>query len=314
MSREPLMPEVLDGLTAAIQRSRPRRRRFLPHGLGLGLAVVLVSGTAVAAVMPQVPWNPFGGAADAPVSTTPPPPDQLATLAVLRRPQTGRDRTALITAYLKRTGKRPGAKIRVDYVRALGDVEVGGIGFVGGRQQARTRLGQLVLTPQERDTTDQSQIAHQLGRFEFCLDVVYDFWPDPAVEPAPQVWPPDPDAPAPTRPPDLVDRVLGGGTCGDAHVVRMKGLSIGGAMFGRVTGIVPDGVAAVQAQTRDGQLVTAKVVDNAYQLLAPGRNLPQDGSDTGRGADMRPPKSGQFKSGTFRWLDASGAVTRRLPY
>ncbi len=308
MSRQPLMPEVLDGLTAAVARRRLRRRWMLPRVLGTGLVVLAIGGTAVAAVAPEVPWNPFGGDPDPPVTLEPPPADQIGTLAVLRRPQTDADRSPLVTAYLKRYRQ---ANVRLGYIRFLREVEVGPMIVSGSRRYGAVRRASLFLIPQ--DTRRVKGLPPGMAPQEFCLAAISDSWPEGAPPPN---FPPrqgrDGRLLVPERPADLVDRVTGGGACGSSHVVRMKGLNSG--IWGRVNGIVPDGVAAVRATTRDGQTVTGRVVNNAYELLAPGRDLPQDGSDTGRGAQLRPPKSGQLKSGTYEWLDASGKVIRRMPY
>ena len=309
MSREPLMPEVMDGLTAAVRRDRPRRRWFLPRVLGAGLVVLAVGGTAVAAVAPEVPWNPFGGDPNPPVTLEPPPADQTGTLAVLRRPQTDADRSPLVTAYLKRYRQ---ANVRLGYIRYLREVEVGPMIISGNRRYGDVRRASLFLIPQ--DTRRVKGMPKGFAPEEFCLAAIYDSWPEGAAPPP--FPPPHKDRTGKLvvepRPAELVDRVTGGGACGSSHVVRMKGIASG--LWGQVNGIVPDGVATVRATTRDGQIVTGRVVNNAYELLAPGRDLPQDGSDTGRGAAMRPPKSGQLKSGTYEWLDASGQVIRRMPY
>ena len=78
------------------QRGFVVRGRWVARPVAIALAVAAFAGSAFAAVAiwtpllgtPQYGYNP--GAA-----TTPPPPDQLAALAVLRRPQTDADRGAL---------------------------------------------------------------------------------------------------------------------------------------------------------------------------------------------------------------------------
>lgn len=310
MTRDPLMPEVLDGFDRALRRQPARRRWFAPRAFGIALVGLAVGGTAIAAV---APWNPMGSNSDA-ATTTPPPPDQLNTLAVLRRPQSDTDRGPLITALLKREGQRPHeGKVRLPFVRHLRDVETKiGVVLAGSKETGTLSTASLYLVP--RTARPDPRFDRYGGPLQFCLESVHDFWPDPGTTP--------PDVlnqarrsrdPVPPRPPALSDRVTGGGTCGSAHVVRMKGLSSGGAFAGNIVGIVPDGVAAIRARTRDGQLVKARVENNSFQLLAPGWKLPPDPHDR----DPRPgapPLSGQFKSGTFEWLDAAGKVIRRMPY
>lgn len=310
MTREPLMPEVLDGFDRAIRRGPGRRRWFAPRAFGIALVGLAVGGTAIAAV---APWNPMGAGSEA-ATTTPPPPDQMNTLAVLRRAQTDQDRGPLITAMLSREGRRPHeGKVRLPYVRHLRDVETR-IGMVsaGGRGTGTLRTASLYLVP--RTARPNPTYDRYSGPLQFCLDSVYDSWPDPSTPPPGfDRLPAQAKQKVPQRSPDLKDRVSGGGTCGSAHNVRMKGLSTGGAFGGNIIGIVPDGVATVRARTRDGQPVEAKVENNSFQLLAPGRNLPPDPHDR----DPRPwapPLSGQFKSGSFEWLDASGKVIRKMPY
>lgn len=311
MTRDPLLPEVLDGFDRALRRKPVRRRWFAPRTFGIALVGLAVGGTAVAAV---APWNPMGSNSGA-ATTSPPPPDQLNTLAVLRRAQTDTDRGPLITAFLKRTGRRPDAgKVRLPFVRHLRDVEttIGVVFTDTGASKGTMAKASLYLVP--RTARPNPKFDRYSGPLHFCLESVSDSWPDPATVPPVLVERKKRtgEALAP-RPTSLEDRVTGSGTCGSAHNVRMKGLSTGGAFGGNLIGIVPDGVAAVRAKTRDGQPVEARVENNSFQLLAPGRNLPPDPHDRDD-RPWAPPLSGQFKSGTYEWLDASGKVIRRMPY
>ena len=309
MTRDPLMPEVLDGFDRALRRTPARRRWFAPRAFGVALVGLALGGTAIAAV---APWNPMGSNSGA-ATTSPPPPDQLRTLGVLRRPQTDRDRGALITAMLNRAGLPHEGKVRLPYVRHLRDVEMKlGMVLAGGKETGTIGTASLYLVP--RTARPNPKFDRYSGPLQFCLSSVYDSWPDPATTP-PDIIQQAKQArrPVPARPTALADRLSGGGTCGSAHNVRMKGLSTGGAFSGNVTGIVPDGVSAVRALTRDGQPVQARVTDNSFQLLAPGRNLPPDPHDRDD-RPWAPPLSGQFKSGTYEWLDASGKVIRKMPY
>lgn len=310
MTRDPLMPEVLDGFDRALRRRPARRRRHVPRALGITLLALAAGGTALAAI---APWNPIGSGPDAAVTRKPPTPDQLRTLAVLRRAQTDGDRGPLVTAFLRRSGEgATGGRIRLDYVRHLRDVEVLSSSTVdaGAPLRRRTTRASLYLIPQ--DGRRAKGLPPGVPKQQFCLAAVFDAWPQGTA-------PPDlagartAGGGAPRRPADLVERVTGGGACGSAHDVRVKGLASGDLTGGRKHGIVPDGVAAVRARTRDDQLVTAKVVNNSYELLAPGRNLPPDPHDRDP-RPFAPPLSGQFKSGGYEWLDASGTVIRKMPY
>lgn len=309
MTRDPLMPEVLDGFDRALRRKPVRRRWFAQRTFGIAIVGLAIGGTAVAAV---APWNPMGAGSDA-ATTSPPPPDQLGTLAVLRRAQTDADRGPLISAMLKRQGKMPHAgKVRLAYVRHLRDGEARtGVVLAGTEDRGALARTSVYLVPRAAKRT---RYDGSTGPLQFCLLSVYDSWPDPRIVPRDLAAMADRDhGRRPVRPAELSGRVSGGETCASAHVVRMKGLSSGGAFGGNVFGIVPDGVAAVRALTRDGQPVQADVENNSFQLLAPGRNLPPDPNDRDD-RPWAPPLSGQFKSGTYEWLDARGNVIRRMPY
>jgi hypothetical protein len=111
-------------------RRRPGRRRvsragrwpWLTRPVAVGLILAACAGTAFAAVAiwtpllgdPQYGYNP--GAA-----TTAPPADQLAALAVLRRPQTDADRGALSAAALTYINNYTQG-VRTAYVRLLDTV------------------------------------------------------------------------------------------------------------------------------------------------------------------------------------------------
>jgi hypothetical protein len=107
-------------------RRHPSRRRrrwpWLTRPVAVGLTLAAFAGTAFAAVAiwtpllgnPQYGYNP--GAA-----TSAPPADQLAALAVLRRPQTDADRGALSAAALTYINDYTKG-VRTAYVRLLGTV------------------------------------------------------------------------------------------------------------------------------------------------------------------------------------------------
>ncbi|MDQ8046908.1 MAG: hypothetical protein REI11_20050, partial [Patulibacter sp.] len=79
------------------------------------------------------------------------------------------------------------------------------------------------------------------------------------------------------------------------------------------SGVVPDGVAAVRGTTRAGQVVTTRVVNNSFQLLAPGRDSGPDTAANGASRPDLPSLSGQFKHQSVEWLDENGKVLRHLP-
>lgn len=245
----------------------------------------------------------------------PPVPDQSAAFAVLRRPQTDRDRGPLISAFLARMADGPQGKVLLRSVRYLREVESRPTVLVAGDAEVRRVAGELYLVPAEQRGAGSRASVPSSGRGalpaapgSMCLWSVADGWA--AGEPAPFT---PPGATSPPRPAALADRVTGGGTCGSPHTIRTKGLIMGAANYGSIVGIVPDGVAFVRQRTRDGGTVTARVANNSFELLAPGRDLGPDPSVNGPNRPDLPPLSGQFKHGTQQWLAADGRVLRRLP-
>lgn len=309
---EPVMPEVLRSFeVAARTRRRSPWRRRLRVG-GAGLAIVLVSGSALAATGQ---WNPFGtGPGDA-YTLAPPVPDQASEFAVLRRPQADRDRGALISAFLLRMADGPQGRILLRSVRYLRDVDSRPTVLHNGRADVRRLRAELYLVPVQQRGSGSRATVPSSGQGglpaipgSMCLWSVADGWP--VGGPAPFT---PPGATSPPRPPALADRVTGGGTCGSPHTIRTKGLMMGAANDGSIVGIVPDGVAFVRQRTRDGGTVTARVRNNSFELLAPGRDLGPDPAVNGPGRPDLPPLSGQFKHGTQQWLAGDGRVLRRLP-
>jgi hypothetical protein len=104
-----ILPEVRASVVAAAERrARPARRWWRrPIRIGaLGCGAVLATGSALAAT--DV-WNPVLGRPElhdtpASVSDSPVPPSTVATLGVLRRPQTSADRAPAALALLRHAG------------------------------------------------------------------------------------------------------------------------------------------------------------------------------------------------------------------
>lgn len=97
---------------------RHGRRRPARRTVGVIVAALAVSGTAVAATRP---WEPVLGDPDDPTTqdVDSPPPKQLRLLGVLRRPPTAADRDAATQATFQYVG--PGSKnVHVKYIRRLG--------------------------------------------------------------------------------------------------------------------------------------------------------------------------------------------------
>ncbi|MDQ8047142.1 MAG: hypothetical protein AAGC46_17345 [Solirubrobacteraceae bacterium] len=334
--RAPLMPEVMDAMTGAVARrpGAPRRRRWLGRGAMLGAVVVLGSGTALAA---SGQWNPLGAGHHKAYTLAPAPAGDTETLAVLRRPQTVQDQNPLMTAFLRRVAQHDDAEERfvgrvyLRSIRYLRDVETGEMGGWNGRWHKQVRHGVLVLVPSDLKVPGISQSPLAPSRFgpagttpppmpehQLCLDTVYDAWPaggpPPMMLRAPRPKHAKRPYAKPERPARLEDRISGGGTCVSLHVLRTKGIVEGAFNYGALTGVVPDGVAAVRITTRTGVVMTQRVVNNSFQLLTPGRNhLVANRIPDGRVVYDEPAKKDQFKHQTLQWLAADGRIIRHVP-
>jgi hypothetical protein len=160
-----ILPELEHQLTKAAEAqsrgaltpSREERRRYrrLPARsvrtavlVAVLLLVLVAAGLAATGV-----WNPpLGNGNGRPTrSDSPPPRRQLASLAVLRRPQTAADRGPISRAALRFFAKRTTAGVRTAYVRFLGRGDNGG-GFV--------------LVPVRRAGLDAPAIAKHLAPVE----------------------------------------------------------------------------------------------------------------------------------------------------
>lgn len=304
--RQPAMPEVLYAMRTALnRRSAPSRlRRRLLRGAGLSLVLALVSGTALAA---SGQWDSFWtGHSDPKSFVLSPPPDlQLSTLAVFRRSQDNRDRNELLSAFLKRTA-RDESSVRLRYVRFLRPITP--TTFVGprGRRFEPKRRAILVLVPQRRALRGMTAI----GSNPLCTSTVEDAWDAPrALLPGYGAKRADgrPNE-RPQRPEKLEDRVTAGGSCASIQTIRVKGLMSGSFNTGALYGLVPDGVSQVRATTLSNEVVTSKVVNNSFELLAPGRNEAAPNQDR-MGYSVR---SGRFRHQSVEWVGPDGMVVRHI--
>lgn len=304
--REPAMPEVMRAVRGAVRRrSSPRsqwRRRAL-RGTGLGLVIALAGGTALAASGQWHPFRKWDGRLPPTADYGPPPADQMDVLAVLRRDQTDDDRSALVTATLRLLSTDSAAGVHVNQVRVLRPATTG-ISSAAGTSRAEieahttTFSGKLILIPAARWGHVDADHPTSSIKDALCLWSSADTWPD-AATPAPDLWagrPPKGARPL-RRDPDIQKRVTSGGTCGDGHQLRTKGLTTGALSLGTLTGLVPDGVATVRATTSAGVVMSDRVVNNSYQLQAPW-------FDGGRWPGRR------FKQGSLQWVAADGHVLR----
>lgn len=130
MTRDYLFPELVEALLVDAesqarnrQGKRHRWRRLKLTGATLASALAF-SAVAYAS---QDLWRPVlgSGTANAPAAAAAPPPKAfMDELAVLRRPQTNRDRSAASEAALRFPARD--AEIRTGYVRRLRDTQNGG--------------------------------------------------------------------------------------------------------------------------------------------------------------------------------------------
>lgn len=238
---------------------RPRRRAWVGSGfmdrVGLrpaivALASVVAVGSAVAATQP---WSPLLGndVAGHPLpSTSSPPGDQLERLAVLRRAQTIADRGSRVQADLRIIGSQ-NQGVRTAYVRLLGGTDTGAA---------------IALIP-TRAFSDKAA-GPPLTRSPDALCVFY-----PASRPSAS--PGGADYPCWTTSALLEGRAIG------------RVAANGGE---RVFGLVPDGVARVELDLSDGNVITAAPTSNFFDATLPTTSSPFA------------PVVG------VRWFDAAGAA------
>lgn len=315
-ARRVTMPEVLKSFEVALVRQQAapaRRRRRMLRGAGLTVVLALASGTALAATGR---WDPFWDGHHDPRSfvLTPPPELQSASLAVLRRTQDNRDRNELLSAFLQRTSRD--ARVRLPYVRFLRTLtpttQVGPRGrvFDADRRQIFVLIPRdLAVRPMRGAQPDAPRGSDQdTGRNWLCAWTVEDNWPVNADRPTVDLTPPG--AARPPRPANLADRVTGGGGCATIQDIRTKGMLSGTFATGALYGLVPDGVSTVRGRTVAGQIITAKVENNSFELLAPAPDRNQPATTPTRMGYSVP--SGRFKHGTIEWVAADGRVIRRI--
>lgn len=259
----PVLPEALHALTAAARRSRTRpRRRLLRRRVGLlGLAALLVSGTAVAATHPWA--GLFQGKEHATIATDPLPAAQLHAFGILRRPQTDADRSHAVKAAVRRMYEHASLgeqNVHLEGVRVLDQtpdqlyflVPVGSTGDPRGEQaptNARipTRRNQLCLgvataSPQML-TFDGNGHYRTVGPKEGRVPLT------------------SPDL----RPEDLQISQ----TCASVADVRRGRGSMMNPMTGEFWGLIPDGPVAVQITSYRGEIARGTVKNNLYRITRP---------------------------------------------
>ena len=249
-----LMPEIHDALARAVAYRKPRRR-WLPTGRVALVVVgaVVVTGTAVAATGT---WRPLLGSDRHPrpqAARSAVPADQLAALAILRRPQTAADRGPLVQQALRVLDRRTINGIHTDAIRVI----------------FRDRGQVAILVPAERIGNPVHPAT--LQRHLLCLIS---------------------SSHAASQTINVIDhgkrKIIHlragdtgwGWTCGDTTMLRTSGIQTGTSpdasgglvvngranwpVQNRIT-LVPDGVARVTVRLRHRQTVTVPVHNNVYR-------------------------------------------------
>ncbi|MCW2983717.1 MAG: hypothetical protein JWR63_1287 [Conexibacter sp.] len=234
------------------QSWRPSRRAGL-----LALGAVIASGTAVAAT--TTGWHPQLGSPDRQdrprAAAAAVPAEQLAMLAVLRRPQTDADRGRLVRMALRRLDRSLVNGVHVDAIRVIDQ----------GSQSA------TILVPAERTGSYEPRYRKRATRDVLCLHTI-------AYMPATKI-------PRPGRPTIRFRGSYGrGSTCGTTATLRTTGIRAGTGESRVITGpvdydhgplthyatLVPDGVAKVTVNLRHGRTLTVPVRHNVYRFAVPG--------------------------------------------
>jgi hypothetical protein len=253
-----LMPEVHDALARAVATRSARRRWWHPSRRAgvLAIGAVIASGSAVAATSG---WHPILGSADRgprPLAAKAGvPADELAALAILRRPQTDADRGPLVQSALRVLSRLTINGIHTDAIRVI---------FHGPREL-------VLLVPAERVGHPVRGVASSTIRHALCL--MSASYQDARTWRITQ-----------HGKPKTIHFPAGyngwGMTCGGLDILRSTGIQSGTSPDGGVVRIihgllkhptlnmvtlVPDGVARVTVRLRHGRSVTVPVRDNVYR-------------------------------------------------
>jgi hypothetical protein len=245
MTTDLLLPEVHMSLARAVahrtapgvpvhRRDRRRRPILLSRRAGLiAIIAALATGTAIAAT---APWSPIVGS-DAhghPTTTAAAvPPDELAALSVLRRPQTDADRSPRVDAMLTVLSPNVNDGVHLDGIRVL-DTPANAI---------------AVLVPIDRDVANAPGYG---GPAQATANVLCLFYGTP---------------PTVGGVPDTSATAYGQ-KCGTVADLEAGRIFMGGQSAGRLTltGLVPDGIAKVGVPLRTGETITAPVTSNSFHI------------------------------------------------
>jgi hypothetical protein len=257
-----LLPEIHEELRRAVRYRR--RRRLTRVGFAASL-VIVASGTAVAATGT---WRPQLGSPDrGPVpkaSSRSVPASQRDLLAVLRRPQSERDRGPLVEAALKVLSREVVNGIHTDAIRVL---------FQNAREVVLLVPVRRVGVVDHPENVQRDQLCLMSATYTKGRTVRFRQKGRTRVERIPAGY------------------AGWGSHCGDLKRLRKTGIQAGTSPedYGGVitsatemnrtrtrwTVLVPDGVARVTVRVRGGKTVTGTVHDNVYQytITGPGANL-----------------------------------------
>ena len=230
-ARRVIAAHVEAGVTADGARGGRRSGRFSRRTAGLlGVGLVLVGGTAIAAT---APWSPQLGDArrgHPTVATTPVPADQTAALAVLRRKQTEADRGPRVAAALRMLTPEAADGLRLDSVRLLSERGDGASILVASERVFKA------LKDDGPDTRDQ-----------LCFLQSFDFSSRSGKR---------------VRMPGM------GMSCGSVEDIKIGRMMSGARWNGRISlsGLLPDGVATVEVPLTGGPTLRAKVANNTFYI------------------------------------------------
>ncbi len=219
-------------VAASRELHRARRRRVRRRGAVCAALIVLITPPALAATGV---WRPELGDGRTPapeIAEDAPPPDQLAALGVLRRPQNDADRGVASRYALKFVSSPAVQGVRTDSIRLLSSADRGIVLVPVRRYKRQPPPIPADAPPEVRKLLDPPPIDDALCIFQIDVD--------------------------------------GAGTgCYSTADVREGRVWM--ALGRRALWLVPDGVASVRSEYEDGQSVDAPVRGNAAVFAVPGK-------------------------------------------
>ena len=251
-------------VAASRELHRARRRRVRRRGAVCAALLVLITPPALAATGV---WRPELGDGRTPapeIAADAPPADQLATLGVLRRPQSDADR-GVASRYALQFVSSPAIQgVRTDSIRLLSSADRGIVLVPVHRYKRQPPPIPADAPPEVRKLLDPPPVDDALCVFQIDVD--------------------------------------GAGTgCYSTADVREGRVWM--ALGHRALWIVPDGVASVRSEYEGGQSVDAPVRDNAAVYEVPGKQIVA-GRTTFLDAAGKPVRVIEGEHGRFKGLPA----------